>query len=161
MLTLICRYQFVDTIAFTASGLQSTMTASFFLEYAQSVVLEGFSTRNVLQSLLSSSRALTRHSNIVHIATTKKDNQFSMKAYRLVWSHKTIRPNGYSLLAQCSVCKSIGSWQCEAAGKDGSIRVACKGRIGEQSCANVSTVPKLAGQKVDESKAGSWIEQAI
>lgn len=155
------RYQFIDTIAFTASGLQSTMTASFFLEYAQSVVLEGFPTRNVLQSLLSSSRALTRHSNIVHMVTTKKDNQLLLKAYKLIWSHKTIRPNGYNLPFQCAACRSIGSWQCEPASKDGLIAAVCKGRIEERVCLKRVVVPKLEGQRVDASKAGSWIEQAI
>jgi hypothetical protein len=124
-------------------------------------VLEGFPTRNVLHSLLTSSRALTRHSNIIHISGTEKDNQRAIKTHKFIWCHKTIRPNGYSLPAQCGVCKSIGSWLCEPVEKDGSVSVACKGQVSGRPCANRLVVPKVTGQKVDASRAGSWIEQAI
>jgi hypothetical protein len=137
------------------------LTTGFFIEYAQSVVLDGFSTRAVIQSLLSSSRALTRHSNIIHVQTLAANEEARTIARKYVWTHKSIRPNGTSLPLQCGTCKSIGSWKCSLGNVTGDIQVSCNGQINGQACTNVWIAPKMLGTKIDNSKTGIWTEETI
>jgi hypothetical protein len=139
------------------------MTTSFFHEYAQSVVLERFPTRAILLPLLSSARALCRHTNVVYIQGSQTDNQWVISARKLIWSHPSIRPHGTPLPIQCPECKCIHSWKCSPPAQDGSITVTCTGKTLDRcTCSRKWTVPKpLTWSKLDGRQQGSWMEEIL
>ena len=98
-----------ELVAFCATQLQVSLTCTFFVDYAQRVLLEGFSLESHFKSLLnaSSQSNVARHTNIMYI---RHHNRSQMQVVKFIFTHPVIRPWGERLPSACSLCKSPRPW---------------------------------------------------
>ena len=99
-----------NLVAFTAPEFHADLTVSFFVDYAQHVLVEGFELSTSFKALLiaSSQSNLARHTNIIYVHF--KDGCFS-EAKEYVFSHEKWRPWGHRLPPSCPECYSPESWK--------------------------------------------------
>lgn len=98
-----------DLIAFSAPKLQASLTGSFFVDYAQRILVEGYTLKSHFKSLLSASAQsnVARHTNIVYF---HRQNRTTLSAFEFTFTHTRFRPWGWRIPPACSSCRSPRPW---------------------------------------------------
>lgn len=98
-----------DLVAFSARKLQVSLTATFFVDYAQRVLLEGYTLHSHFKSLLTASAQsnVARHTNLVYV---RRKTHGKLDACEFVFTHPIFRPWGCRIPSSCPSCKSPCSW---------------------------------------------------
>ena len=145
-------------IAFTAAEFHAALTNSFFIYYAQCILIEGFELRSSLNNILTatSQSPLGQHTNLVSI---HRDAQTSaLEAVELIFTHTTWHPWGSRLPASCPKCSSPQCWS--KPDKSGSTYIYSCRRSG---CSGTCSFQKPVGFELHSSSVngGCWMERAI
>lgn len=147
-----------DLVAFSAPEFHAGLTVGFFVDYAQRVLIEGFSLRPSFKQILTatSQSALGRHTNIVHVHRDAETSAFLAWAY--VFTHVQWRPWGNRLPIACPECQSPQAWA--QAGKQGSTYLyACRWKGCKGKCA----FRKPEGYELysQDVNGGRWMQKTI
>lgn len=143
-----------DLLAFTAPEFHADLTVSFFVDYAQRVLVEGFELSASFKALLtaSSQSNLPRHTNIVYV--NFEDGHLS-EAKEYVFSHEQWRPWGHRLPPSCPICSSPECWKDPVKSKSTYI-FNCR----SDKCAGVCLFDKQEGFEPlpgDSVAGGRWL----
>lgn len=143
-----------DLIAFTAPEFHVDLTVSFFVDYAQRILVEGFELSASFKALLtaSSQSNLARHTNIIHV--NFEDGCLS-QAKEYVFSHEKWRPWGHRLPPSCPKCSSPESWKDPVKSKSTYI-FNCR----SDTCDGVCSFEKQEGFEPlpgDSVAGGRWL----
>jgi hypothetical protein len=135
------RFQFMDTFAFTESGLDPFRISPFLTEFATATLITGHRSDAALPTALSSS-STARFTGIVHFVKTEAG--LEVRQYERL--HHTTRPNGTRTPPQCPQCHAYRSWDIASArpkkyNRDLFFRCLTKG------CKAVFKAPKLPGYR--------------
>ena len=97
-------------MAFSALQLQFSLTCPFFLDYAQRVLVEGYSLHTDFKALLTatSQSNFARHTNLMYFQ--RQAGSLKLEVSEFNFSHPTFRPWGFRIPASCPECKSPRSW---------------------------------------------------
>lgn len=101
-----------DLVAFSATGLQPSLTVPFFFDYAQHVLFEGFRLSGAFPSILVavSASLLSRHTNLVNIFSNGNSETLEYCFTKYCYSHQDFHPFGHCMPISCPKCKSLWSW---------------------------------------------------
>ena len=148
---------FNDLVAFTAPQLQASLTSSFFVDFAQRVLVEGFSLEKSFSTMLAatSQSNLARHTNVVHIHATPGNSDLDGQDF--IFSHPKLRPWGNRLPPSCPRCKSPRSWSSPVC-QDKAIVFLCNRDKCKEKCRFV----KPEGYELSKVKVsgGRWMSRA-
>jgi hypothetical protein len=109
-------------VAFTATKLHPILLTAFLVDYAQRVLVEGFTLNESFELILSSiaHAALARHSTVVHFYPKtlivplplglSTINHTAIQAREFIFAHEKLRPWGQKIPICCAICKSPRSW---------------------------------------------------
>jgi hypothetical protein len=134
---------------FGADALLPHQTIPFLLSWASSVLIEGWSTTDIIRQLLTSS-ALGQHTPIILIAGSPAPNDgWTINTRRFLWSNSTVRPHGHFLPLLCPECGSYRS--LELLGRRdqvGDLTFICKTKRSAENggaCYYKSTFQRFSG----------------
>lgn len=98
-----------DLVAFSATKLQPSLTSTFFVDYAQRVLVEGYPLQGHFKSILTTSTQsnVACHTNLVYFQRQKRAK---LDASEFIFTHSVIRPWGHRVPSICSSCKSPRPW---------------------------------------------------
>jgi hypothetical protein len=98
-----------EIVAFSAPQFQASLTCTFFIDYAQRILIEGYNLESEFKSLLaaSSQSNVSRHTNLVYL---KRQGPSKVDALEFTFTHSIIRPWGHRIPSACPLCKSPRSW---------------------------------------------------
>ena len=143
-----------NTVVFTAPELQSSLTCGLFIDYAQRVLVEGFTLSSSFEAILGATcrSNFPRHTNLVHLE--REDSSAPLKILHYIFTHSHFRPWGHCLPAVCPSCKSPRPWTRPTDHK-GSLSFACK----RSSCKHVCRFAKPQGVVLlqKETTGGRWM----
>lgn len=103
------RMKLDELVAFSAPQLQTSLTCGFFLDYAQRVLIEGYTLESDFKSLLvaTSQSNFARHTNLVYF---RRQDRSKVNALEFTFTHPTLRPWGFRIPTTCSLCQSPRPW---------------------------------------------------
>ena len=138
--------------AFGAVRFQAVLTAPFFENFAQRVLLEGmYLTAKTIASVFDQSLFLARHTPIWMFWRDDLDKNFAINKYD--WTHVTMRPHGHDIGLQCPGCGSLSSRQGRLL-KNDIILVVCK----KPDCnwSKAFAPPPMKVEKLKVGEHGRW-----
>ena len=138
--------------AFGAVHLQAVLTAPFFMNFAQRVLLEGmYLTDNTIASVFDQSLFLARHTPIWMFWREKLHDKFTI--YKYDWTHHNMRPHGHDIGLQCPGCGSLSSREGKSL-QNQVILIVCKKADCDWSKA--FTPPAMKVKMLTLGEHGKW-----
>ena len=98
-----------ELVAFSAPQLQVSLTCGFFMDYAQRILVEGYTLNGNFKALLAATAQsnLARHTNLVYFSC---QSQGKLTIIEFIFSHPIFRPWGFRIPPACPRCKSARPW---------------------------------------------------
>lgn len=160
------RIHATEAIAFSSAKLIPVLTNTFWLEFANRVLVEGFSLQQALPYMLSASSTSTvvRHTNLIYVRIPTGKQQ-PVVCTDFIWTHPEFRPFGRHLPANCPSCACIASFgrPIRLTPKGGSKYVfVCNGRNTHgEPCEHELTVQPMEGfQPYGQAQNGArWMSK--
>jgi hypothetical protein len=110
LLQSVQNLSFNDMVSFTAPELHATLTVSFFVDFTQRVLVEGFPLCTSFKAILTatSQSFLARHTNVVYIRHSDDGSKLCIERY--TFTHPKWCPWGHQLPLACPGCSSPCPW---------------------------------------------------
>jgi len=154
----MCSLNLNHLIAFTAPEFQAILTISFFVDFTQRILIEGFDLNPSFRAILNATNQspLGRHTNVVHITQVQDNNMLKPIARKFVFTHPQFRPWGLRLPISCEKCGAPnlgGTWWTQ----NSTYVFYCRGK----QCSGEFRAERPAGFDRNETKGGHWMEKQI
>ncbi|KAG1832272.1 hypothetical protein F4604DRAFT_1946217 [Suillus subluteus] len=137
LMSAVLHFDFASAIAFTASRFQLLVASSFFLAFAELVLVEQLCVRVTFPELLALSGRLGLHTKVILMTPDTASPHHQLECTTFARAHTQTQPWGVDVPAQCPQCGSTKSWSEKVA-----LTVHADSNDSDESSASQPTVTR-------------------